>query len=214
MDTANKITQLQAFIIRDKFSKEAWNAMGMNPSDEATTNQVNTLFNACAEALLKAIQEGHNSKEVKKLLLKHLSNFKASEFDTVEREFICDLFQELAKILDTNIDNQLEKWLYGIIISTLSNTFRFFKSDKVIETLQHPCTKCGVILESYVKRKKKGIPETDWFIAKCLECHEPNLLSSGPDVQELEFGNYQHLKTVSKSKYSYEEALDMLNEFR
>jgi hypothetical protein len=53
-----------------------------------------------------------------------LRNWKAHEFDTEEREFICSEVASMAKVLGLRMGSQLNLWLYGRLLGTLVNLGR------------------------------------------------------------------------------------------
>jgi hypothetical protein len=53
-----------------------------------------------------------------------LRNWKAHEFDTEEREFICSEVSSIAKVLGLRMGSQLNLWLYGRLLGTLVNLGR------------------------------------------------------------------------------------------
>lgn len=53
-----------------------------------------------------------------------LRNWKANEFDTEEREFVCSEVASIAQVLGIRMGPQLNLWLYGRLLGTLVNLGR------------------------------------------------------------------------------------------
>jgi Domain of unknown function (DUF4844) len=210
----DQIDKLLAFKDRDKFSTEVWNKRGLNPSSNELGNQLTTLFNSCADILIEALKNKSSTRQLKSVLNKGLSKFKKAEYDTEEREFICDLFFELSTIINVDFKDNANKWLYGSALTSLIKISKILRPEKIIETLTQPCSKCNAKLETFIMRKEKGIPETGWFVVKCNNCGELNLLSHGPDVKESRFGNYQWVDTLKMNEYNHEQALVRLEQIK
>jgi len=209
-----QLDKLALFKQRDKFSSSAWNDRGLNSSSNELCQRLTQLFNLCAENLIEAVNNKYSSKQLKTVLKAGLSRFNKFDYDTEEKEFICDLFYELATIINIDFKDNLSKWLYGSTLTTLLKIQKFLKPDKVIETLSQPCSKCDTRLDTYIMKKEKGIPESSWLIAKCNNCGELNLLSHGPDVKETRFGNYQWVENLSMSEYTRDQALTRLEQIK
>jgi hypothetical protein len=210
----NQVDKLLLFKQRDKFSQSAWNDRGLNPSSTELCNQLTRLFDLCADNLIKAINDKYSSRQLKSVLKAGLSNFNKLDYDTEEKEFICDLIHELATIINVDFNDNLSKWLYGSVLTTLMKIQKVLKPEKIVKTLKQPCTKCGTQLETHILRMEEGIPETSWFVVKCNNCSELNLISPGPNVKQTRFGNYQWVDTLSRYEYSYEQALTRLEQIK
>ena len=210
----NQVDKLLLFKQRDKFSQSAWNDRGLNPSSTKLCNQLTRLFDACADNLIRAVDDKSSSRQLKSVLKSGLTNFNKLDYDTEEKEFICDLFHELATIVNVDFNENLNKWLYGSVLTTLMKIQKVLKPEKIVKTLNQPCTKCETKLETFILRMEEGIPDISWFVAKCNNCGELNLISPGPNVKETRFGNYQWVDTLSKDEYTYEQALTRLEQIK
>jgi Domain of unknown function (DUF4844) len=205
---------LISFKQRDKFSLSAWNERGLNPSSEELCAHLTTVLNSCADNLIQAMKAHSSAKQLKSILKTSLANLNRSDYDTEEREFIVDLFHELATIVNVDFNNNLNKWLYGLVLTTLTKLQSNLRPDRIVETLKQPCTSCGTQLETHILGKADGIPETSWFIGKCNNCGELNLISLGPNIKETRFGNYQWIDQLHKEEYTYEHALTRLEQIK
>jgi hypothetical protein len=210
----SQVDKLVAFKQKDKFSAKAWNDRGLHPSGSEFCQQLTGLFNSCVDNLIAAVKANATGKQLKAVLKQALSTCNKPDYDTEEKEFIGDLFLELAAIIQIDFTSDLNKWLYGPVLATLFKLKNVINPEKIIKTIQHPCTNCGTTLETYVMRKELGIPEYGWYLVKCNNCKELNLLVCGPDIKEIKFGNYEYVETLSKTDYTYEQALVRLEQIK
>jgi hypothetical protein len=209
-----QIDKLIEFKQKDKFSTKAWNDRGLNPSSSELCNKLTQLFNSSAENLINAINLKSTSRQLKTTLKQELSKFNKLDYDTEEKEFICDVFHELSTIVDIDFKDDLNKWLYGSVLTILLKLKNIINPEKIIETLKQPCTNCGTQLESYILKKENGILESSFYIVRCKNCKELNLLSCGPNIKQLKFGNYEYVETLNTSEYTYEQALARLEQIK
>ena len=211
----NPIDKLLAFKKLNKFSEEAWEERGLNPSSDELCQKLITLFDLSTDKLIGGVQNNFTDQQLKAVIKSSLSLFKKKEYDTEERKFICDLFNELAKIVNVEIKDDLNKWLYGSILSGLFKIGNALNKESVIETISQPCTKCSFDLKTPILQKEKGIPESSWLIVKCDNCEELNLLALGPEIKRTGVGNYQWVQTLFKAEFdTYEKALIRLEQIK
>jgi len=212
------LSKLYAFKKRDKFSNSAWEERGLNPSNNETCEKLQSLFNDCADNLIEAIELDLKQNKIKGILKDWLGSVNSQDFDTEEKEFICDYFDQLSKIVSIDFKDNLNNWLYGTVLNTLFKVTSFFKrQDKVVETLTQECTECRLKLETLITRKEEGIPDHSWTIIQCKNCNEYNLLSVGPNIKEYRFGNYQSIEQLPKTEYTEKQAnvrLEQIKYFR
>ena len=217
-DKQKTLDKLNAFRKLDKFSTSAWEQRGLNPSDSEMCNRLQNLFNDCADNLIEATNSDFKPRQLKSILKGWLDSVNNSDYDTEEREFICDYFDQLSKIVSVDFKDNLNNWLYGKVLNTLLKVTSFFKGqDKIVETLSQDCTQCGSKLETFITRKEEGIPDYSWKIIQCNNCNEFNLLSTGPNIKEYRFGNYKSIEQLSKTEYTEEQAnvrLEQIKYFR
>ncbi|MBT9395562.1 DUF4844 domain-containing protein [Hymenobacter sp. NST-14] len=214
-DKQTTLDKLNTFRKLDKFSTSAWEKRGLNPSDSVMCNRLQNLFNDCADNLIEATNSDFKPKQLKSILKSWLESVNSSDYDTEEREFICDYFDQLSKIVSVDFKDNLNSWLYGKVLNTLFKVTSFFKGqDKIIETLSQDCTQCGSKLETFITRKEEGIPDYSWTIIQCNNCNEFNLLSTGPNIKELRFGNYKSIEQLPKTEYTEEQANTRLEQIK
>jgi len=209
------LENLKAFRNFNKFSNSAWEERGLNPSPNELSEKLEKLFNNCTDELIKAINLNFTPKKYKDILKHSLGSLSSSDYDTEEREFICEYFDKLAKILSIDFKDNLNGWLYGSVLNTFFKVTSFFKgqiSNKKI--LSQDCTKCESKLETYIIRMQEGIPDYSWKIIQCDNCKEYNLLSTGSNIKELKFGNYKLIEQLSKQDFTEEEAVIRLNQIK
>lgn len=201
------LNKLDAFIKKDKFSNAAWEQRGLNPSDSEMCRELQNLFNNCASKLIEAIRADANSKQSNRILKSYLKSIHKIDYDTEEREFIGDYFDQLSKIVFVDFKDSLNRWLYGNFLGTLLKLTLFFKGkEKVLAILSQNCTNCGSKLETFILRKEDGIADHSWKIIQCDDCKEFNLLSTGPNIKELRLGNYKLIEELSKTAFTEEQA--------
>src|SRR5690606_39029013 len=212
------LNKLNAFILRDKFSISAWEERGLNPSDSEICDRLQSLFNDCANNLIEAVNSDYKPRQLKSVLKKSLDRIDRSDYDTEEREFICDYFDKLSKIVSVDFKDNLNGWLYGKVLNTLFKLTSFFKGQyNIVETLFQDCTQCGSKLETFIIKKEEGIPDYSWNIIQCSNCNEFNLLSTGPNIKVMRFGNYKSIEQLPKAEYTEEQAnvrLEQIKFFR
>jgi hypothetical protein len=140
-----------------------------------------------------------------------------SDFDTEEKEFICDLFFELAQILNIDFKDNLSKWLYGSALSTLMKIQAVLNPTKVEQTISQICTNCSTSLDTFILKKQDGIPDFSWMIVQCKNCKDYSLVNIGPNVVEMRFDNYQIIEQLPKTEFNREQAeirLEQIRHFR
>jgi len=208
MPTGNHILeQLKAFRAKDKFSASAWDKRGLIPSDAEMCSRLNDLFNKCADNLIEATEHRASPKHYRRVLRAGLSTFNRYHYDTEEREFICDYLFDLSQIVKVDIKDDLNRFMYGTILMALIKLSSFFKGkEKVIDTLSQDCTKCGAKLETFILKREEGISDSGWDVVTCNNCGEHNLLSHGPGVKMLRFGEFKRVEHLRRDEYTEEQA--------
>ena len=215
--TDNQIVleKLKIFRNLNKFSDSAWQERGFNPSANEMSNRLENFFDECTDDLIEAVTKSFSSRQLKIILKIKLENINSSDYDTEEREFICDYFNQLSNIISVDFKDNLNNWLYGNLLNTLFKVSSFFKGKvKDKEILSQECTKCRSKLETFITKKEDGIPDYSWKIIKCDNCKEFNLLSTGPNIKELRFGNYKLVEQLPKNEFNEEEAGIRLNQIK
>ncbi|MDB5155867.1 MAG: hypothetical protein JWR50_574 [Mucilaginibacter sp.] len=205
---------LLEFQSQNKFSLEAWNSRGLNPSSSEMTSFLNDFFNKCAEQLINEINNNSPKKNRREILKSNLSLLDNENYDTEEREFIYDLFYELAGMVGINLGTELNKWLYGELYQKLLDLTKKIEPKEIIDTLIQPCTKCSLNLETDVTKKNVDESGNKWYIVKCKNCNELNIISMGKDVKEFSIKNYESIDWIMKSYATFEKAVEQLAQIK
>lgn len=209
------IKQLKDFRQKHKFADSEWEKRGLNPSDSDLCLKMETLFNDCADSLIDLVSRNQSERLIKKELKTGLGRFNKLDYDTEEKEFIYDYFYQLSQILNVDFKNNLNNWLYGLGLNTFMKVISAFKRpDKVIETLSQECTKCNSKLEIFIFEKQADILDTSYDIVKCKTCGEFNMIDKGPGIKRFSFGNYDWIEQLSKTEYTYEQAVTRLEQIK
>lgn len=218
MQSEKDVTErLTAFRNRDKFSYEAWQDRGLNPSNAELCSKLTTLFNQCTDALKDAVDQKVSDSQLKRIIKIHLSNFKKWDYDTEEREFICDLFLELASILKIDFSDEIDRWVYGWLLNSLMKIRAIFYPEQIVEIIGQNCQSCGRAIDTFIMEKEEDIPDAMWNIVQCGNCKDYSLVSYGPNVKAVKFGNYRPIEELSKEQYTKEQAeirVEQLRYFR
>lgn len=213
MDKQQIIDKLIAFRELEKFSDPAWEERGLIPSSRGVSEKPARVLNECTDELILSVNFGNRKQlEVLKDALKKLPR---SDYDTEEAEFIVDYFFRLSTIVEVDMTDKLNRWLYGGVLNSLLKVAKLFSGkQKIVETLRQDCTKCSSKLETFIIKRQEGIPDSSWFIIQCNNCDEYNLLTKGPNIKEMKFGNYKLTEQLSKLEYDESEAKIRLNQIR
>ncbi|MCG8389501.1 MAG: DUF4844 domain-containing protein [Cytophagales bacterium] len=212
----NKITkELKDFLEKDKFSPSEWEGRGLNPSSYERCLQMAGLINDCCKRLIEHAERNGKAKVFKRELIDSLNTFKKARYDTEEKEFIGDYFIELSRIVDVAFEDDLNKWLYGSYLQGIKKIASLFKGAvNVVETLSQDCTRCGARLETFITKRRDGIPDYAFDIVKCKACGELNMLDKGPGVHSLRFGEYELVEQLLKTEYTEEQARIRMEQIR
>lgn len=217
-DNQSVLNKLIAFKQRNKFSATEWKSRGLNPSDNEVCQMLEASFNNCADNLYEAVKANFSNSKLKAVLKKSLNTFNEYNYDTEEREFIFDYFIELSGIVNVDFKSHLNRWLYGVILTTVLKGITFFRgNEKILQTLSQACTACNTNLETFILGKEKNIDSDSWHIIQCNSCKEYNILSMGAEVKLYRIGNYKLVEDLSKADYTEEQAnvrLEQIKYFR
>lgn len=207
--------KLQDFLKKDKFGNSEWESRGLNPYSFELCQKMAQLINNCCERLIEQSQNGETTAALKKELKHGLSSFNKADYDTEEKEFICDYFIELSKIVGIDFKDELNKWLYGSLLTGVMKIASLFKgSENVVEVLFQDCTKCHTKLETFITKKVNGIPDYAYDIVKCKACGEFNMIDKGPNIHSLTFGEYEPIEQLQKAEFTEEQAKSRLEQIK
>lgn len=207
-ETIEQLTKLRE---KKKFTDSDWEKRGLNPSDTDKVNEMISLTDTCLDELLVDLKSNATEKQLRKTLTRGLKRFKTSYYDTVEKEYIGDELHNIGSILGLDIADNLNDWLYGKVLGTIIGLTK--KKEVIIDTKSFECTKCKLALTVKIKSKREGVPSY-WFIAKCNQCGEYNLLSSGENTTEFTFENFTALENFYGDNNTEEHAKTRLEQIR
>jgi hypothetical protein len=213
-EISNIIDRLSLFKHKDKFSLEIWERRGLIQSDKEMCDGLNSIFNKIIDELTDEIDKNQTTNKLKSILKNGLKSINKANYDTEEKEFICDVFIELSGIVNIDIKADTNKWLYGSAINLILQAQKLIKSKKVALTLTQPCFKCGVQLETIITEIETNIPSDSWLIVKCNNCKAFNLISIGPNIKGLRFEGYERIESLSKTEYTQEQAIIRLEQIK
>ncbi|MBL8001484.1 MAG: DUF4844 domain-containing protein [Flavobacteriales bacterium] len=212
------IGDLKNFRKRMKFSDAAWLERGLNPSDQDVCSRLESVVNTCTDKLIDAAQRKAKPKRLRQILVEGLRSADPSHFDTEEREFLCDTFQELSNICLVDIRTNLNRWMYGWFLGTLlAAAFIFRRKEEILETSAQPCTKCGSQLETIILRTDKVVPSAYWHIVQCAGCQEYNLLRIDTHMNSIRFKGFNSIELLDQATNTEEQAqtrLEQIKHFR
>lgn len=209
-----KIEKLEEFIKRDKFSEEAWNQRGLLPSSDEMSQELSAFFNATAQKLIKNIEKNSASKTLQKTFNSQLATLEKDDFDTEENEFVCDLLYELASLVEVEISEDLNNWLYGSTLDTISYLQEMFESQKKVEIIEQVCTKCSSMIEFIIKDIDDHTAQTDWLVAECVTCLELNLIPTGKNIRLQNYGTYLVKEQLDGKDYNQHQAIQYLEQLK
>jgi len=206
------IEQLNQFRLRDKFSPAAWEERGLMPSAFELCQKLTFFFDTMADKLINGIKQEYSQEELLAIFNSQLNSLKQADYDTEEREFICDLFFQLGSIIDIDIRDTLSEWMYGPLLTKLMKLKKEKNPEKILGTAEGHCRQCNTPFLVLITKKEDGIEETSWLTVKCDVCGTLNLILHGQDVKEMKLVNCQWINDINIDKeYSYEQALEILN---
>lgn len=203
----SKFDKLKYLLEKNKFSDSEWEKRGLNPSASELCEYLENNLNSCLNSLIDKIENNTSQKELKKSLNINLRSLNKSNLDTEEKEFVCDYYNDISKIIEVDFKNELNNWLYGKLLNSLIKITELIKGkEKIIETLVQNCTKCISKLETFVLEKDEEIPDSVFYIVKCKSCGEYNLIDKGAKIKRLKFGEYELTEELAKKDYDFEGA--------
>ncbi|MBK6834668.1 MAG: DUF4844 domain-containing protein [Bacteroidetes bacterium] len=113
------IKLLMEFIAKDKFADTIWNSRGLIPSDKSVSDKLQNFFNEVANKLVDALNSGNNPEQLTGILKSNLLSLNSIDYDTEEREFICEYIVQLSQITNSTVNEIVIEWMYGPEIAKL-----------------------------------------------------------------------------------------------
>ena len=210
--TNDQITKLDSLKNTYKFTAKDWDSRGLIPSPKPLSDKMDGLLNDCLSDLISSQNKDLTQNDYKKVLNRGLKRFKKLDYDTEEREFIADKFDEISKILRIDFHEELNIWLYGRLMVKLGQIFEK-KNSHTIDSLTIQCSKCQNKLTKEITRMEENIPEY-WTIVKCNHCGELNLFPAKGKIKESRFVNCTWIQSYAKSEYDSIQIENKLNELK
>ena len=212
--TISKFEKLKYLLEKEKFADSEWDKRGLIPSNSYLCEQLEKNLNDCINSLLNQTEK-ESPQKLKSILKRNLKSINKSELDTEEKEFVCDYYHEISKIVEVDFKNELNKWLYGSLLNSFIKISEFIKGkEKILETKSQNCTKCNSKLETFILEKDENIPDSDFLIVKCKSCGEFNLIVNEPKIKRLRFGEYELTEQLSRKDFNLEEAKTRLKQIQ
>lgn len=200
--------KLYGFRKEIKFSADLWQQKGLNPPSGGLYKYCEMRFNACADRLMTAIDEGADRDTIRQILIQALFSFKRTDFIVGDRLVIGNMFFHLSQILNINIRSEISVWFSGKLKSELvrmiKNMVRLIPGTK--EILIQSCRHCFALFVFNLKKKHESRKE-NWLIFKCKKCDQYNLLDLGAGIAKIKFNGIEYVDELQKSEYTEEQAL-------
>ncbi len=197
---------IQSFKPRKKFAASAWKKRGLLPSSAEVCEQLETFFNELAVDLSIVLKADASKSDLQQALVSKLQSLSSFDYDTEEREFICDEFALLGKAIGLGSPTELDDWLYR---SDLAQGFEpdvGGEQEPVVATHSQQCTGCAAPLESRVSEFRADNLLGSRYIAKCLACGEYNLLTIPPRTSKFRAVGYEAVEQLWNHLYTEEAA--------
>lgn len=121
--------------------------------------------------------------------------------------FLGILYQTFVEV---NINEDLNQWLYGSTLDTISYLQEMFESQKKVEIIEQVCTGCSSMIEFIIKDIDDHAVQTDWLVVECVTCSELNLIQTGKNIRLQNFGTYLIKEQLDGKDYNQNSALDYL----
>lgn len=178
MDIAatSPLKAVQSFKARKKFAASAWKKRGLLPSSAEVCEQLETFFNELAVDQSIVLKTDGSESDLRQTLISKLQSLSSSDYDTEEREFICDEFALLAKALNLGSITEFDDWLYGSEIDGTDNPRTEPQPEPRLAKHLQDCTACGTALITNISELRADIDFRGMAIIKCLACGGLNLL--------------------------------------
>lgn len=212
-----RVEELKYLLQKRKFADSEWLKRGLNPSSQDLCEILESNFDNCLISLIDLIEKSTSKDKLKKQLQISLKSFNKFDFDTEEREFICDYFFEISNYIDVDFRYELNKWLYGYLIALFvkgSQIFKKGKENKLDKKILSSCTSCSSKLIINVIQEEENIDLINYLIVKCKNCNEYNLLNVAGVLNKVEFEGFELIEELSGVDYSLDEAKTRLKQIK
>ncbi len=198
-----------------KFSAAAWKKRGLLPSSDELSQRLELFFNALVADLLLLVETNAPRFDLEKKLESVLLSLDPACYDTEEKEFICDLFSELAFLLGLNISVRLNGWLYGDELGEVAMEKSLAQvTEEVLKTVTQLCTECSSELRTSITQEREYNLIEDWVIIECLQCHEYNFMVTPPNIGTSRGIGYKFVECLWRDSYTIETAQERFIKLR
>lgn len=215
MMNSDSIQKVREFIDSDKLSAQDWDDRGLHPSDDEVIEQMKTIIDGAGFKLIHGLEQGYSVDRLHTVLRITLNATDQSLFDTEELEFIGDLFHQLAAIVQIELGNDLDEWMYGMKgLSEMPLPVGSFIPEEE-NIISQRCVSCGKPLRTTIVEDDGQEPGIEmWIIGRCTNCRDFNLVFIDAKVKEVHIRNYESVGSLSGDKYTAEEANRFIEELR
>ncbi|NBA74000.1 hypothetical protein GOQ04_00460 [Emticicia sp. ODNR4P] len=86
-------------------------------------------------------------------------------------------------LVEVDINEDLNQWLYGSTPDTISYLQEIFESQKKVEIIEQVCTGCSSMIEFIIKDIDDHAVQTNWLVVECVTCSELNLIPTGKNIR-------------------------------
>jgi hypothetical protein len=203
----NSIEQLQNFISSDKFAEDIWKSRGLNPLDKKVSVTLQDFLNRLATNLMNGINAGYDPERMKTIFKNGLLGLDNGDFDTEEREFVCEYIFQLSEIVDVAVKDLLVEWMYGSETANLASNNHHLSSSEIVS---QTCSNCGELLKTKIDGRQADVPDFAYHIVRCNKCKAYNLLDLGAGILGYELLNMIPVELLRKNQYSKEQAIQRL----
>ena len=208
MDLAatSPLKAIQSFKARRKFAASAWKKRGLLPSSAEVCEQLETFFNELAVELLIVLKADGSKSDLQQALVSKLQSLSSFDYDTEEREFICDEFARLGKAVGLGSPTELDDWLYGSDLAEGIEPDVGGEQELIVATHSQACTGFAAPLESRVSELRADIDFGSRFIVTCVACGEYNFLTVPAGISRFRNVGYEWVEQLWNDLYTEEAA--------
>jgi Domain of unknown function (DUF4844) len=212
-ESDKKIELLKKMKVEKILSEGFWLTCNYDYGDTLTVEKMKKNFSNCVDDLIKPIENNSSTKQIRSIIKRNLFLLNRYDFDTKDAEHIAETYFEIGEIVGVDV-RFIDRWVYGFFIYTLIQLQRLRNKEKIIETLSQQCLDCKTPLQTFILKKDFNIKSSKYVIIRCNHCNGYNLLSLGDSIKHLRFGNYKFEEKLYTNEYSYEQALQRLEQIR
>lgn len=198
---------LKSFGRTRKFSALAWKKRGLLPPSSEVSQRLELSFNTLATQLLLLVGNNASSIDLAAKLNDGLHSLDAADYDTEEREFICDLFADLASLLGLSISVKLNTWLYGDTLGDIATEISLDQANEPpLKTLTQLCTGCGSAFHTCITQEREDNLVENWLVVECSACSEYNFMVFPPKIGTTQANGYKFIECLWRDRYTLETA--------